>query len=185
MGGGCVDILGINPALEIGAAIHPGNVDPDRVGVGVDAHQEQINGRPTAKTVLDGLLKILESIQPTGGRKSIVAAMGSTTLMAWILGAEVVQNHLQITCIFVGRIGDGLAVTAVLGLHPAVHRVLHIKQGPGMGATPHRTKRQTQGVGNGMGQATIRAGRDVEEMEATGQQEGVEGLSCGATGFAA
>ena len=83
-----------------------------------------------------------------------------------------------------GRIGDGLAVTAVLGLHPAVHRVLHIKQGPGMGATPNRTKRQAQGIGNRMGEAAIRAGRDVEEMEATGKQEAIESLGCGATGFA-
>ena len=84
-----------------------------------------------------------------------------------------------------GRIGDGLAVTAVLGLHPAVHRVLHIKHGPGMGATPHGTKRQAQGIGDGMGQAAIRAGRDVEEMEATGKKEAIEGLGCGAPGFTA
>ena len=54
-----------------------------------------------------------------------------------------------------------------------------------MGATPHGTKRQAQGIGNGMGQAAIRAGRDVEEMEATGEQEAIEGLGCGAPGFAA
>ena len=151
-------------------------MDPDGVGVGVDAHQEQINGGPAAETVLHGLLKILEPFKTTGGRKAIVTAMGSTTLMAGILGTEVVENHLEIAGVLVGRIGDGLAVTAVLGLDPAVHRIFHIKQGPCMGATPHRTKRQAQRIGNGMGQATIRAGRDVEEMEATGQQKGVESL---------
>ena len=174
MDGGCIHLLGIHPALEVGAAIHPGNVNPDGVGVGIDAHQEQINGGPAAKTVLHSLLKVLEPIEPTGGRKGIVTAMGRTALVAGIHGAEVVENHLQITGILLGRIGNGLAVTAMLGLHPAVHRVLHVKQGTGMGATPHRTERQAQGIGNGMGQAPIGTGRDVEEMEAAGQQEGIK-----------
>ena len=85
MDGGCVDILGIDPALEVGAAIHPWNVHPDGVGVGVDAHQEQINGGPAAKTVLHSLLKILQPLKPTGGRKGIITAMGRTTLVAGIL----------------------------------------------------------------------------------------------------
>ena len=64
----------------------------------------------------------------------------------------------------------------MLGLHPAVHRVLHIEEGTGMRPAPHSAVGDPQGIGDGMGQATVGAGGDVEQVKAALQQEGFECL---------
>ena len=184
LAGGFIDGLGIEPALQIGAAIEAWHMHADGVCVGVDAHQQQIHRGSAAEAVLHGLLKILEPGETTGGRQAIVAAMGGAALMAGILRTEVVEHHLEVARVVVGWIGQPFAVAAVLGLHPPVHRVLHVKQGSGMGAAPHRAKGKPQGVGHRMGQPAIGAGGDVEQMEATGEQESVESLRCRAAGLA-
>ena len=83
-----------------------------------------------------------------------------------------------------GGVGHALAVTAVLGLHPAVHRVLHVEHGAGVGAATHGVERQPQGVGDGVGQATVGAGGDVQQVEAAVEQEGVEAFGVGAARLA-
>ena len=83
-----------------------------------------------------------------------------------------------------GRIGLAFPIATVLGLNPSVDRIFNIEQGTGVGATPHRAKGEPQGVGNGMGQATVGTGRDIEQMKATGDQKSGEGFSSRAAGLA-
>ena len=83
-----------------------------------------------------------------------------------------------------GWIGQPFAVAAVLGLHPAIHRVLDIEQGPGVRAAPHRTEGNPQGIGHRMGQTAIGAGRDVEQVKTAGEQERIERFTGGTAGLA-
>ena len=96
--------------------------------------------------------------------------------MGRIQGTKVVKNYLQVTGVGVGGVGQGFAVAAMLGLHPAVHRVLHIEQGTGMRAAADGAEGDPQGIGDGMGQAAIGAGGDIEQVKAALQQEGFECL---------
>ena len=105
--------------------------------------------------------------------------MGRTALMGWIAGTEVIKNNLQVAGVLMGGIGTTLPVTSVLGLNPAIHRIFDIKQSTGMGPPPHRAVGQAQGESNGMGQPSIGAGGDIQQMETTRKQKGVEGFGGG------
>ena len=62
----------------------------------------------------------------------------------------------------------------MFGLDPAVDGVLNVEHRTGMGATPDRTERNPQGVGDGVREATIGAGSHIQKMKAALQQERVE-----------
>ena len=63
----------------------------------------------------------------------------------------MIKHHLEVTGVIVRRIGLTFPVATMLSFDPAVDRVFDVKQGTGMGATPHRTEWNSQGVGHGMG----------------------------------
>jgi hypothetical protein len=65
----------------------------------------------------------------------------------------------------------------VLGFHPSVDGVFYVKEGTRMGAATYGAEGDAQGGRHGMGKAAIRAGGDVEKVEATLQQEGIKGFS--------
>ena len=157
---------------------------PDGVRVGVDPQQQQVDGGSAAEAVLDGLLKIHQPLPAAAGRQGVVAAVGRAALMGGIAGTEVVEHHLQIAGVLVGGVGHPLPVAAMLGLDPAVDRVLHIEQGSGMGPPPHRAERNPQGEGDGMGEPAVGAGGDIQQVEAAGEQKGVEFLRGRAAGLA-
>ena len=82
----------------------------------------------------------MESLETSTGRESVIAAMGSATLMVRIKGAEVISDRFQITGRCMGLIGETLAIATMFGLDPTVDGVFNIEKGAGMGATAHCTK---------------------------------------------
>ena len=80
---GVIGGLGVQPTIEVGAAIETGHMHPDRIGVSVEADQQQIDGSPTAKAVFNGSAKILQATQSTRGRSAIITGMGCA---AFVLG---------------------------------------------------------------------------------------------------
>ena len=59
----------------------------------------------------------------------------------------------------------------MLGLDPAVHRVLHVEHGASVGTATHSAEGNAQRIGHGVGQATIGAGRQVEQMDTAIEQK--------------
>ena len=74
----------------------------------------------------------------------------------------MVRDHLQVTGRRVRFIGTLLAIATMFGLDPAVDGVLDVEHRTGMGATPNRTERNPQGVGDGVREATIGAGGHIQ-----------------------
>ena len=100
--------------------------------------------------------------------------MGGTTLMAWINGAEVIDDALQIPGWIMGWIGIALAGATVLSLDPSINGVLNVEQGTGVGPPAHTAQGDTKGVGDGMGQAPISTWRDVQQVKSALKEEAIE-----------
>jgi hypothetical protein len=89
-------------------------MNANRIGIGIEPDQEQINGGATTKAVFDSLSKIQKSLKTSRCRQRIVTAMGSAALMMWIKRAEVIRHHLEVMGLFAGWIGLALPMTTML-----------------------------------------------------------------------
>ena len=89
----------------------------------------------------------------------------------------MIHHNLEVAGIGLGGIWLGFAIAQMLGFNPTIHRILDIKQGARMGPAAHTAVGNPQCIADGMGQATVGAGSDIEQVKATLEQEGVEGFS--------
>ena len=168
---GCMQFPGAKPTVEHHFAVTARGMNTDRIGIGVEADQEKINGSTAAEAVFHRLTEIQQSLMTSRSRQFIVAAMGSAALVGGVEGTEVVSHHLQIAGWFGGGIRSAFAIAAMLCFDPTIHRVFHIKHGAGMGASTHSAEGNAQGVGHGVRKAPVSTGGQIKKMNAAVEQE--------------
>ena len=96
---------GAEPTVEHHFAVTAWGMHPDRIGVGVEADQQKINGGTATEAVFNRLTEIEQALMTSRCRQFVIAAMGSAALMGGIEGTEVVGHRLQVTGRFRGGIG--------------------------------------------------------------------------------
>ena len=68
----------------------------DRIGVGVEADQQKINGGTATEAVFNRLTEVEQALMARRCRQFVITAMGSAALMGGIERTEVVGHHLQV-----------------------------------------------------------------------------------------
>ena len=76
---------GAEPTVEHHLAVTAWGMHPDRIGVGVEADQEKINGGTATEAVFNRLTEIEQALMTRRCRQFVIAAMGSAALMGGCL----------------------------------------------------------------------------------------------------
>ena len=112
-------------------------MNPDRIGIGIESNQQQVNGCTTAKAVFNSLSEIKKTLISSRSCQFVITPMGSAALMVGIKRAEVIGHHLEVTGWFAGWIGLALPMTTMLCFYPAVHCVFHVEHGASVRAAQY------------------------------------------------
>src|SRR3569623_2545284 len=91
-----VDIEGVHIMRQghLPAAVR--HMSPDRIGVSVDADQQQIDGGVAAEAGLEGSPEFFQARPAGTGRAAVIATVGRATLVTRFGAAIVIHDHLQV-----------------------------------------------------------------------------------------
>ena len=151
---------------------------PDRIGVGIDADQQDGGLGIAAVRQAYGLSELLESLEHGRSGSTIVAAVRGTAAVTRIRAAEMIDTDLEKTRRRVGCVGHAFPEATQFDRFPLAQRLRDIEHRARIRATRYDDGgRHAQDIIDDAAQTAVGARRDVDGVETPTLNERLRTLS--------